>query len=949
MAGSRIKGITIEIDGETVGLQNALRKVNSESRSLQGQLNDVNRLLKFNPGNATLLAQQQRILAAQVENTKNRLKQLKQAEAEVQHQFAEGKISQQQYEAFQREIVATEGKLEHFQGQLAEANAALKKNGSVARQVAKDYQESFDEAKRSLGNTFDGLKTAGKTVTAASAGIAAGLGVAVKKSADFGAEMSRVGAIAGANGKQFDQLKAAALDLGAKTSLSASEVAKGMEDLAALGFSTTDIIKAMPGVISAAEASGQDLATTSQVVASAINAFGLSASDANHVADVLAMSANKTAADVNDLGYAFKYAAPVAKGMGVSMEELAAATGEMTDAGMAGEQAGTTLRASLLALANPSKTAAAELKELGVHTKDSKGNFVGFPSIIAQFQKGLEGMTGAQKTAALAQVFGTESASGMLTVISNGPGKFNALTKSLQDSDGASAKAAQQMKDNLAGAFQELGGAIETMMITIGDKLTPFLQMIANFVQNLVNQFNALPQSVQGFIAVAAAVTAALGLIIGPILLLLGSLPQIAAGFAMLTGPVGAVIGIVALVVAAIVGLLAVIRNLWQTNEQFRNNVMTVWQGIQAIFQAVMPAITAIIKVAWFLIKSIIVSTLDAIKNVIQGAFGVIANIFKLFGSIFTGNWKGAWDAIKGLLQSAVQLIWGIVNLYFLGKLLAPLKAFGPAAKGILQAIWNFIKGLFSGGVGAIRGFVEGGFNAIRSIISGVMKAIWSVIKTIWNTIRGNVSGTVSAIRSFVTGAWNGIKTAVSGAMKGVWNAIKSGWDRAVNFLKRIDLLSVGKNIIRGLINGIGSMMGAITDKIRSIASSITGGLKHALGIHSPSRVLRDEVGKMVGAGLQVGMLDSLRGIGMAAQKMSQAAIPTVPPVPDVPQTNPQPASGQLAPAGQAGTNGQGAALSNGLTLIIKTFINQRPEDIKQLAHEFAFYAQQELGGGLSG
>ncbi|MCQ2009264.1 phage tail tape measure protein [Sporolactobacillus sp. STSJ-5] len=890
---SRIKGITIEIDGNTTGLEKALQSVNSQARSMQGQLNDVNRLLKFNPGNVTLLAQKQKLLASQVENTKDKLNQLKQAESQVQKQFAEGKISEKQYQAFQREIVATEGKLEHFKGQLAEASAALKANGSVAHQVAKDYQESFDDAKKSMNNTFDGLKTAGKTVTAAGAGIAAGLGFAVKSAADFDQAMANAYAVMAPDevNKFKGALKDLAVQMGAETKYSGKEAAEGIGELLKAGVSVTDVIHGgLKGALSLATAGDLSLADSAQIASTALNAFKNDNLSVSKAADILAGAANASATDVSELQYGLSMVSAVASGVGWSFKDTTTALAEFAQNGLRGSDAGTSLKTMLLNLQPATDKAAGKMKDLGIITKDgnnlfidSKGNFKGLAEVSQILQDHLGGLTKAQQQAALKTMFGTDAVRAANIMMNEGAkGATNMATAMGKVS--ADDVAAQKM-NTLKGAIELLKGSLETAAQTIGDALLPALRVLVGAVQGLVDKFNSLPKGMQSFIAIGAAVAAALALIIGPILLLIGFLPAIAAGFAMLAGPVGAVIGIVALVVAAIIGLVAIIKNLWQTNEQFRDNVMTIWKGIQAIFQAVMPAITAIVKVAWFLIKSIIVSVLDAVKNVISGAVGVIANIFKLFGSLLTGNWKGAWDAIKGLLQSAVQLIWGIVNLYFVGKLLAPLRAFGPAAKSILQAIWGAIKGIFTGGVGAIRGFVEGGFNLIRSVISNVMNGVRSVISTVWNFIRGNISGAVSSARSAVSGAFNAIRSVVSSVMGGIKGAVSRGWNAAVSFLKGINLASIGKNIIRGLINGIGSMMGAITDKIKSIAGNITGGIKKALGIHSPSRVMRDEVGKMVGAGLQVGMLDSLKGIGQAADQMANASIPNVPDVASVNST----------------------------------------------------------------
>lgn len=818
MAG-RIKGITVEIEGNTIGLEKAMKDVNGQARSLQSQLNDVNRLLKFNPGNTTLLAQQQKLLASQVDNTKNKLNQLRQAQSQVQRQFAAGKISEKQYQSFQREIVATEGKLSHFESKLAEVNTALKRNGSVASKLASDYKKAFDDAKNSVDNSIEGIKSAGRGITVAGAGIAAGLGLGIKAAADQERQMAALETAFQGNTKAAKDYYKWAQQYGKTTP-----------------FETADVVDATIK----------------------LKSYGLEAK--------------------NTLGPIGDMAASMGKPLDQAVEAVAdAQTGELE-----------------------------RLKEFGI-TKQM---------LIDQAAK----MGKGEIVNAKGQITDQKAMNEALLALMEQRFKGSM----------------ERQSKTLYGQLSALKDSITQILQALGNALLPVITPAVAAIQKLVDKFNALPKSAQTFIAIGAALAAAFMLIVGPIVMLIGFLPQIAAGFAMLSGPVGMVIGIVALVVAAIIGLVAIIKNLWATNEAFRNNVMTVWQGIQAIFQAVMPAITSIVKIAWMLIKNIIMSTLTAIKNVISGAMGVIANIIKLFGAIFTGNWKGAWDAIKGLLKSAVQLIWGIINLYFVGKLLGPLKAFGPAAKGILQAIWGFIKGIFTGSLNAIKGLVSGGFGAIKSIIGTLMKgtgtiikatwngikaflsAIWkglktvassiwngikavigsaakgagSVIRSIWNGIKSFLSGLWRGLRGVASSTWNGIKSAVIGVVRGMGNGIRSAWNgiksatsaafRAVRGfilgpLRGISLWNIGQNIIRGLINGIGSMMGALQAKIKAIASSIKSKIKGALGIHSPSRVMRDEVGKMIGAGLEVGMIDSLRGIGQAAQKMSQAAIPAVP------------------------------------------------------------------------
>lgn len=806
-------------------------------------------------------------------------------------------------------------------------------------------QSGIDKGTSALTTKMQGIGGKMQTVGGAMAkafgiagtGIAAGLGVAVKSSMDFGAQMSRVGAISGANGKQFDALKKAALDLGASTSLSAGQVAQGMESMAALGFTTNDILKAMPGVISAAEASGTDLATTANIVSAAINGFGLSAKDSNHVADVMTETANRSAASVEDLGYAFKYAAPVAKGLGVSMEDLAAATGIMTNAGLSGEQAGTTLRASLLALANPSKTASAELKALGINTKDSKGNFVGFPSIIAQFQKSMAGMTGTQKTAALAQVFGTESASGMLTVIDKGPASFNKFSTALKNSDGASAEAAKKMKDNLQGAVQELGGAFETAAITIGDKLTPAIQAVTGFITGLVNGFNSLPGPVQNAIAITAAIVAGLllvGAAIGGVIVFIGS---IISAIATIIPVVTAIVGVIGTAAAAIGGflaflvswpvliaaaaaaLVAIIIANWSTIWAF---LVGVWNGIKAAAVATWTALAAFFSSLWAGIKSVASSVWNSIKSFLSGLWSGIISL----GAALWNGLKSALLSIGNAIRSGLIAIWN-------------------GLKAVTVAIWN---ALVSGAAAVFRGYIAICLGIVNAIRVGVVAA-WNALKAAtlaaWRALvsgvsavfRGAVSivmGIGNAIRSALVSAWNALKSATSAAFHALVGLIKGP-------LQGLNLFSIGKNLIQGLVNGIKGMAGAVWNAVKSVAGGIKDKMMSMLGIHSPSRWARDIIGKNLMLGAQIGMEDERRSTEKQAEK---AATYMMPELPDISALAPTPAAAASGAAASASDRAGATTINRNpsVTLHIDNFNNNRPQDTKQLSQELAFYADQQ-------
>src|SRR5690606_29760753 len=298
--------------------------------------------------------------------------------------------------------------------------------------------------------------------------IAAGLVKATATFADFEQEITNAGVISNATAKEMQLLEKTAIKLGASTSKSASEVAAGMTEMARSGFEVNEIVAAMPGIISAAEAANEDLARTTEVVTAALNGFQMEATDATRIADIMAMAANKSAAGIDDLGYAFKYAAPSAKSLGISIEELAAAVGILSDAGIKGMTAGTSLRSIINDLVDPTKKAEKEMKKLGVSVFDQKGKFVGLSEAVDRFSKATEGMSEQQKLAALSTIFETDSLNAMLVLMDKGKGNIDNFTNSLKNSAGASEEAAKKMKDTLKGSLEQLSGAFESVGITIG-------------------------------------------------------------------------------------------------------------------------------------------------------------------------------------------------------------------------------------------------------------------------------------------------------------------------------------------------------------------------------------------------------------------------------------------------------------------------------------------------
>ena len=497
MAGT-IKGIIVEIGGDTSALQKALSKVNSATSSLSKELRGINSLLKLDPSNTELLAQKQTVLAENIDKTTQKLEELKKIQQEADEKMKNGgEVSQENYRNLQREIISTENKLKDLQVQASKWTSA--------GQSIEEFGNKITKISSKLDNLGSTLTT---TLTLPVLAIGA---AAVTTGNDFEAQMSRVQAIAGATKEELEQLTEQAMELGAETTFSASEVAAGMENLASAGFNTNEIINAMPGLLDLAASSGAELATASEIAASAIRGFGLEASETGHVADVFAEAAARTNAQTEDMGEAMQYVAPVAKTVGLSIEETAAAIGIMSDAGIKGSQAGTTLRSGLVRIVKPTKQVKEAMETLGVEFYDNNGKMKSLTQIIDELQKSTAGLSDETKNQALAQIFGTEALSGMLALVNRGAGELDSMTKSFKNADGAAEKMADTMLDNTSGALESLSGSLESAGIAIQKALAPEIKDLAKWIQDLVDDFNDLSDEEQQNIIKTVALVAAIG------------------------------------------------------------------------------------------------------------------------------------------------------------------------------------------------------------------------------------------------------------------------------------------------------------------------------------------------------------------------------------------------------------------------------------------------------
>lgn len=365
--------------------------------------------------------------------------------------------------------------------------------------------KGFSSAMKSASQSITNLKS---TVTSGLGfGIMAGIGQSafnalkntvtgftgsiINTGATFQAEMSRVQAISGATASEFEKLRKQAIQLGADTSFSSTEVAQGMENLAAAGFATNEIMSAMPGLLNMAAASGENLATSSDIAASTLRGFGLAAEDMSHVADVLAENANRTNSSVSQTGEAMKYIAPLARAAGISFEETAAAIGIMANAGIQGSQAGTTLRGALSRLSKPTDAMVTAMNQLGVSFYDSSGKMKPLSEQIGLLKNAMSGMTDEQRNNYLVTLYGQEALSGMLALINEGEGSLNSLTEAYRKCDGSAEKAAETMLNNFNGAVEEMNGSVESLGISIFYSLSEPLTAAVKSITEFVNLLNA--------------------------------------------------------------------------------------------------------------------------------------------------------------------------------------------------------------------------------------------------------------------------------------------------------------------------------------------------------------------------------------------------------------------------------------------------------------------------
>ena len=918
---NRIKGITVEIGGDTTKLQTALKGVNSSIRDTQSQLRDVEKLLKLDPGNTELLAQKHRLLGEAVAGTKEKLETLKTAAEQANTALANGEITQDQYDALQREIIETENNLRDLERQAGQSAVALQKIAATGEKL------------KTVG---DNISSAGQKLLPVTAGVTALGTAAVSTAANFESSMSQVQATMGitkdamstVNGESvntMDTLSALAKKMGSETAFSASECAEALNYLALAGYDTQQMCDTLPTVL--------NLAAASDMVTDAMSALGMGVDEAGTMVDQMAKTASTTNTSVAQLGEGILTIGATAKTVKGGTAELNTALGILANNGIKGAEGGTHLRNVILSLQNPTDKAAACMEQLGLDVYDSEGNMRSLNDILGDLNTSMDGMTAAEKSNIIGQIFNKTDLASVNALLANTGTTWDDLQQSITDSGGAAQQMADTQLDNLQGQITILKSALEGLAISFGELLLPAIKIIVGWVQKFVDWLNGMDEGTKKVVGTIALLAAALG----PVLIVIGKVVSAVGTIMTIVPKVAGVINTVKtafaalnttmlanpifLIIAAITALVAAFIYLWNTNEDFRQFWINLWENVKEVAIAVWEAIKNFFSAAW-----------EAISSTAQAVWNGIKDFF-----------SGLWEGIKTIFSTVVEVIKTIITTYFnIYKTI--ITTVLNAIKTVFTTIWNGIKTVVTTVVTAIQTFITTAWNAIKNTVTTVLNAIKTVITTVWNAIKSAVTSVVNGIKSTITSVWNGIKSTVSsvvnsikntvttvfnniwsgikGTMGKIVSSIKEGFNNAISFITSLPskALQWGKDMIMGIVNGIKSCIGAVGDAVSSVANKIKSFLHFSVPDEGPLTDYESWMPDFM-KGLAKGIEDSK---GMVARAMDGVAADMI--------LNPSASVQEINVSGDGtGSSPQGGSI-NGPLIEVKEMNVRSEEDIRKIS-----------------
>ena len=794
---------------------------------------------------------------------------------------------------------------------------------------------------------------------------------AVKVGMNFEAEMSKVASISGATGDEFQKLIDKAKEMGSKTKFSATESAQAMEYMAMAGWKTQDMVDGLKGIMDLAAASGEDLATTSDIVTDALTAFGLKASDSTHFADVLAKASSNANTNVAMMGETFKYVAPVAGALGYSVEDCSVAIGLMANSGIKASQAGTSLRQMLSRLAKPTDEVQGAMDQLGVSLTDSAGNMKSLDTVMGDLRNGFKGLSKAEQAQLATSLAGQEAMSGLLAIVNASDGDFDKLKDSIYNCKDAAANMAAVAQDNLAGQITSLKSKAEGLGIAFYGSIQEPLKELAsvgvkaledlnnayasNGFVGFINEIGNKVPLLQGFTDAIAGLaektkgmstdelmnfgkTAAVLAGAGPVISLFGS--QIGNVQTAVEGFSGITTGVLSELGKLPKGFKSATKSAANFRKDFTGSLKGLGSAVTGPFQVLTPKLSATVGKIGKVVSGVpgkIGGAVGKIGSAITTKIPRITSAFSLLGD--SASYLEAWggqigSAMQGVLGTVARFIPSFVGLMNFGAVAAVVVAglglvysqFGTQIDQILllaqtkgpEIISNFgagitaaLPGLISLGATLILGLMNAitanlpslisvGASIIATLVSSLgaqlpqlIPAAVQMIMTLVESLISNLPQLITSGLQLMEGLAQGIanaipqvaakapviigklaSTIITNLPKIIQTGVKIITQLAVGLVQGIPALlgkipsmisqiknaftsvnwgSVGMNIVRGIASGIASAAGSLVDAAVNAATNALDFVKSKLGIHSPSRVFRDQVGKMMALGMGIG------------------------------------------------------------------------------------------------
>lgn len=742
-------------------------------------------------------------------------------------------------------------------------------------------------AAASLATRMGDLASSMLPVAAAAGGVLLGLGKAVNVAMDFEHGLSRLAAVSGATEAEMKALENSAMDLGAATAFSAAQALRAQEDLAKGGFTVNEILGAMPGVLSLAAAGDLDLAQATEIASDTLKTFGLKASDMGMVADVLSKTANAASTDVSQMGQTLKNAGTSAAAARVSLAELSAMAGKMSDMGIKGVEAGTQLKTMLLRLQGPTGVAAKTLKDLGVATKDTAGNMLPIFDILKNLETALAGMGTADRSEKLKTIFGDDAINAVNALLNTGIDKVRTFADVLKNSTGSAAETAARMLNDLKGAIQNLSGSWETLQISVGMLFLEGLKDAALAATRLVNVLTALARNPVGqwLIRTAAYLSAA---VVGVTALAAGAWAAswVWGVFVSSLAAVGAALAALAWPILALAAAVAVVYVAW------RNNLGGIADTVSGWYQKISLVVRGVIAVFGSLKGSVGTIEGDLAKEIraagLEGLVTTVAKVVSRIKAFFAGAWDGlstGWNmavailkpALEGLIHAFKPLADGItaVTTLLFGAMASTdtsgWKLLGEVIGTLVGGAFSLLAGVLSvivyavtdvvaiinvlgSAIGTAAGWVVVKFEEIASVVRTVVEWVSGAAARIaeaWSrfSLAEWVEGLMARVMASVGGLLMSVAGKVSGMIQELAAAfqnmdpvewLRSGFNAVMDYLGGINLFESGAKIIGTLVDGIKSKYTALKGAVSSVFSSASSLLPHSDAREGPFSRLTD-------------------------------------------------------------------------------------------------------------